>query len=217
MAPPEVSAGTLQRLGAHDFRGEHVLLAEGDGVFPGRRDRTTAVDMTWGALDLYRGERRVDDRLQWSQIRLPDAAWRGTGESFEAVEPATGSSEALFQTVQLWREFISPFGQNLVYDALADGTRDGRPTHRYAVGLREELEFRAWEGEPLALSGTIEVDAETGNRLHASLEGELRFPTARQARVSVRYEETRALLAEPPEISPPPAGQTRVDPPGSDP
>ncbi len=227
--PPATSIGTVRGLGAHVFEAAWDRRGDRQGIHPSKE---STYRLVWAELDNYEfSEVGEDGRLHFEEIRDEESIYRrGSAESlYQQLPGVPGQSLILQRSLRPWRSATSPFGDQVGYERLQDSTVEGRPVRVYRLSLApppapdsdkplslDEAANRSGQAiTPIALSGFVYVDIETGNRLLAELEG--RYVPRRVIgstdptdEVLITYRESRSPTQLPPTIAAPPADKVRV-------
>jgi len=219
--PPPNSPGTLQGLGPHLWEASFDRRGDKQGI---QASRDSVARLVWAELDNYQYLQIDDGALVHDEIRLDRDVYRRTrdGSLYGLFRGMPGDSLILQRSLIAWEQAIAPFAAQLGYERQEDGVVEGRPVRVYRLRLtpRPTLATGAAVSPdtaanlmgivttPVSLEGQVYVDAQTGNRLLAELEGRYvprgvvggRDPTDE---VLVTYRESRSLTGVPVEILPP--------------
>lgn len=221
--PPANSAGTLRSLGPHLWEATYDRRGDEQGIQP---SRDSVAQLVWADLDTYQYLQIDRGEVVHDEIRIGRDVYRrhAADEPYASGKGIPGDSMILHRTLGVWDQAIAPFGEQLAYERVEDGTVEGRAVRVYRLRL---VPVAALDGSiplspdraatmmgivttPVSLEGAIYVDMETGNRLLAEIEG--RFVPRKAVgggdladEVLVSYRESRSLTGIPAEVSPPPA------------
>jgi len=182
--PAANSPGTLLSLGPHLW--EATLDKRGDSAGI-HASKVSTSRLVWAELGYYEFQEFGEDELRFEERRVGSDVFRRTsGDTlFQQLPGVPGQTLILQRTLTLWREVVSPFGDQLAYRRQEDTTLDGRAVRVYSLGLAPQVapesdEVLSLEAAanlaglavtPIEVSGLLYVDIETGNRLLAEVEG----------------------------------------------
>jgi len=221
--PPANSAGTLRSLGPHLWEANYDRRGDEQGMQP---SRDSVAQLIWADLDTYQYLQIDKGEVVHDEIRLGrDVFRRSAGdEPYSKGKGIPGDSMILHRTLGVWEQAIAPFGEQLAYERVEDGTVEGRAVRVYRLRLVPVASLDASVSlspdraatmmgivtTPVSLEGAVYVDIETGNRLLAELDG--RFVPRKAVgggdladEVLVSYRESRSLTGIPAEVKAPPA------------
>jgi hypothetical protein len=227
--PPAISAGSLRGLGPHLWEAVYDRRGDEGGMQP---SRDSVSQLVWADLDSYQFLQIDSGEVVHDEIRIGRSIYRrhAGDEPYLLKSGVPGDSMILHRTLNMWKQAIAPFADQLAYERGDDGTLEGRAVRVYRLRLVPVPAVRGAElvspdraatmmgivTTPLSLDGMVYVDIETGNRLLAELEGRF-VPTAvvgggdLAEEVLVSYRERRSLTGVSAEIKAPPPADV-VDP-----
>ena len=216
--PPANSSGTLRSLGPHLWEATYDRRGDEQGI-QGSRD--AVAQLIWAELDTYRFLQIDKGEVVHDEIRIARDVYRrhAADAPYLSGKGVPGDSMILHRTLVMWEQAIAPFGEQLAYERVEDGTVEGRAVRVYRLRLVPVASIRGAGSlsperaatmmgivtTPVSLEGTVYIDVETGNRLLAELEGRF-VPRAAVGggdlaqEVLVSYRESRSLTGIPAEI-----------------
>ena len=219
LAPPAMSAGTLRALGPHVWEATLDVRGDAAGRFPSRE---VSSELIWADLDRYQWEEiRGGKRQRQRQVGTRSFTLRNDGLWRETWSPA-GGSFIHERTLTLWNQALGPFERRVAWRRLADDVIEERPVEVWRLELAplptvegaeplgpdEAADRLGLATNPRTLTGTVYVDAATGNRLLAELDGS--FSIRRivgggdpDDLVTVVYRERRQVSIVPPDVDAP--------------
>ena len=182
--------------------------------------------LVWADLDTYQYLQIDKGEVVHDEIRIRRDIYRrhAADEPYSSGKGIPGDSMILHRTLGAWDQAIAPFGEQLAYERVEDGTVEGRAVRVYRLRLvpvasidgslslspERAATMMGIVTTPVSLEGAVYVDMETGNRLLAELEG--RFVPRKAVgggdladEVLVSYRESRSLTGIPAEVTAPPA------------
>ncbi len=227
--PPANSAGTLRSLGPHLWEATYDRRGDEQGI---QLSRDSVARLIWADLDTYQFLQIDRGEVVHDEIRIGRDIYRrySADDPYLSSKGVSGDSMILHRTLTMWDQAVAPFGEQVAYQRVEDGTVEGRAVRVYrlrlvpvasvdGVGTLSPERAATMMGivtTPVSLEGAVYVDIETGNRLLAELEG--RFVPRRVVgggdlaqEVLVSYRESRSLTGIPAEVVAPSADSV-VDP-----
>ncbi len=194
----QLTYASVASIGPH--HAEATAVHERGGDRP--RKRIEVFDVRWGDWDNFQVRRSRDGKLLVEHRVVQGLAFGRSGRSgFRASSDAELFRVELSQT---WNSFglaLEPFQWQLgaVYEG--ETVVEGRPAHRYDLTLAPLPEGQEPRGHlPTHLGGFVVLDAATGVRLLADVEGRY-LEQGREGREwTTRYHLTRSGFGIPPDL-----------------
>jgi len=194
----KLTYASVASIGPHHT--EATAVHERGGDRP--RKRTEVFDVRWGDWDNFQVKRSRDGKLLMEHRVVQGLPFGRSGRSdFRASSDAELFRVELSQT---WNSFglaLEPFQWQLGAEPDGETVVEGRPASRYRLHLEPLAEGERQRGHvPVSLQGVVVLDAATGVRLLAQVEGTY-LEQGREDRVwTTRYRLTRSGFGIPPDL-----------------
>jgi hypothetical protein len=194
----QLNYASIASIGPHHT--EATAVRERGGDRP--RKRTEVFDVRWGDWDNFQVKRSRDGKLLMEHRVIQGVPFGRSGRS----DFRRSSDAELFRVElsQTWNSFglaLEPFQWQIGADSDGEAVIEGRPGLRYALKLVEIAESERRQGHvPISLVGTVILDAATGVRLFAEVEGHYLEQGREDREWTTRYRLTRSGFGVPPNL-----------------
>lgn len=194
----QLTYASVASIGPHHTEATAVHERSGD-----RPRKTTEVfDVRWGDWDNFQIRRSRNGKLLMEHRVIQGVPYGRSGRSdFHESSDAELFRVELSQT---WNSFglaLEPFQWQMSAEPDGDAIVEGRPARRYVLSLAELPEGTPQRGHvPVSLEGTIVLDAATGVRLIAEVEGRYLEQGRADREWTTRYRLTRSGFGIPPDL-----------------
>ncbi len=194
----ELTYASVASIGPHHT--EATAVYERGGERP--RKRTEVLDVRWGDWDNYQVRRSRDGKLLMEHRIIQGKAYGRSGRS--GFRSSSDAELFRMELAQTWNSFalvLGPFQWRLSAEEDGEAIIEGREGTRYTLGLTELEEGAVSRGHvPVSLEGIVVLDAATGVRLFAEVEGQY-LEQGREDRVwTTRYRMVRSGFGVPPDL-----------------